>query len=62
MHKGKIQPQFKIFKIYKDLYRKPDSSKTGWQEYFLAAVAISTFEIYGGKFTGYLVLICSLSF
>ena len=23
MHKGKIQRQFKIFKIYKDLYRKP---------------------------------------
>ena len=43
------------------------SSVTGWQRlffsyksfYFSAAVAIATFEIYGGKFIGYLILIVS---
>ena len=37
-------------------------SVTGWQElFFLTVVAITTFEIYGWKFTGYLILICSFS-
>ena len=45
-----------------------DASVTGWQKLFssykcfqlLAAVAIATFEIYGSKFSGYIILICSL--
>ena len=44
------------------------ASVTGWQKLFshkclqlLAAVAITTFEIYGGEFSGYLILICSFS-
>ena len=45
------------------------ASVTGWQKLFfsykcfslLAAVAIATFEIYGWKFSGYLILICSFS-
>ena len=44
------------------------ASVTGWQKLFssykcfqlLAAVAIATFEIYGSKFSGYIILICSL--
>ena len=45
------------------------ASVTGWQKLlfsykcfqFSAAVAIATFEIYGRKFSGYLILICSFS-
>ena len=44
------------------------ASVTGWQKLFShkcvqlsAAVAITTFEIYGGEFSGYLILICSFS-
>ena len=45
------------------------ASVTGWQKLFFsykcfqlsAAVAIATFEIYGWKFSGYLILICSFS-
>ena len=44
------------------------ASVTGWQKLFssykcfqlLAAVAIATFEIYGSKFSCYIILICSL--
>ena len=45
------------------------TSVTGWQKLFFsykcfqlsAAVAIATFEIYGWKFSGFLILICSFS-
>ena len=45
------------------------ASVTGWQKLFIsykcfqlsAAVAIATFEIYGWKFSGYLILICYFS-
>ena len=46
------------------------SNMTGWQELsfpckslkFSTAIAFATFKIYGWKFTGYLILVCSFSF
>ena len=46
------------------------SNMTGWQELsfpckslkFSTAIAFPTFKIYGWKFTGYLILVCSFSF
>ena len=70
MCKGKILWQFETIKVYKDLYgNKSHSSMTGWQElffrhksfWFLAGVATAAFEVYGWKFTGYLILIYSIS-
>jgi len=45
------------------------ASVTGWQKLFFsykcfqlsAAIAITTFEAYGWKFSGYLIIICSFS-
>ena len=37
------------------------STVSRWQESFLVAIAIATFEIYSWKFSGYLILICYFS-
>ena len=68
MCKRKIKRQFKNFRIYKELYEKP-LKHDGWEElffsyksfYFSPAVAIAASGIYGLKFLGHLILICSFS-
>ena len=69
-HNLSLVMQFENFEIYKDLYVyvKPLNHDWGAKVVFPtqilpifggSAVAVVTFEIYGWKFIGYLILICS---
>ena len=68
MLKAIFHEGFENFQITK-ICMENHASVTGWKKLFFphkcfllsATVAIATFEIYGGKFLGYLILICSLS-
>ena len=58
--KERFNERLKISKFTRNCMEN-HSSVTRWQELFSAAFTIASFEIYGWKFTGYLVLICSFS-
>ena len=62
MLKEIFHDSFDNFEIYEDMYEKP--WKSNWEaiQMLSAAIAIAAFEIYGWKFSGYLILICSFSF